>query len=55
MTLLVHSLKNKNKYLMAKNDLLLKLSWLICKKATFLNLMGMHIRKSENEGSSFRK
>ena len=37
------------------NALLVKPTWVICQKATLLNFMVMHIRKPENEGTSFKK
>ena len=40
---------------MTKVNVLFKPSRVVCKKATFLNFMVMHIRKSENEGTLFRE
>ena len=40
---------------MATVDLLFKRSLVICQKALFLKFMVMHLRKQENEGTSFRE
>ena len=48
MIMLVHSLKNEKKLLMAKVNKLVKPSWAICQRPTFLNIMVTEIRKREN-------
>ena len=48
MIMLVHSLKNEKKLLMAKVNKLFKTSWAICQRPTFLNIMVIEIRKREN-------
>ena len=53
--MLVHSSKSENKYLMDKVNLLFKLFKIICQKVTFLNFMVKHVKKTENEGTSFRE
>ena len=45
--MLVHSSKNENKQLMPIVKLLFKSSWVIC--------LVMHIRKTENDGTSLRE